>query len=105
MTKITNLFKILFEFSKSTSFKTIFQGWFKPFTYLSILKFRIMILFFIFIYTIFFGILLYILYKSYLITLSKLNEFVYGSMAHEISRLNWKIPISNYVELAKPAQV
>lgn len=40
----------------------------------------------------------YILYKSYLLALNKLNEFVYSNMSHDISRLNWNFPIYNYVE-------
>jgi len=42
--------------------------------------------------------MIYILYKSYLSSLVKLNEFIYSNMSHDISRLNWNYPIYSYVE-------
>ncbi|SRR6266567_5455761 len=71
---------------------------FNIFSFISIFKFRLIILFFIFIYSIFLLIMIYILYKSYLLSLNKLNEFMYNNMSHDISRLNWNYPIYSYTE-------
>jgi hypothetical protein len=40
----------------------------------------------------------YILYNSYLLALTELNEFVYGNLTHDISKLNLNHPIHSYVE-------
>lgn len=40
----------------------------------------------------------YILYKSYLLSLEKLNEFVYNNLCYDISKLNLNQTIHSYVE-------
>lgn len=40
----------------------------------------------------------YIIYKSYQLTLSSLNEYVYNNMSHDISKLNWHHPIQCYTD-------
>jgi len=67
-------------------------------SFITIIKFRLIILSFIAIYLLFFAIMSYVLYKSYLLVLDRVNDFVYSNMSRYISRLNWNYPISNYVE-------
>jgi len=67
-------------------------------SFITIIKFRLIILSFIAIYLLFFAIMSYVLYKSYLLALERVNDFVYSNMSKDISRLNWNYPISNYVE-------
>lgn len=50
----------------------------------------------ILIYSIFLIIMGYILYKSYYLSLDKLNEFAYYNMSHDIAKLNDKYPILQY---------
>jgi|SRR5882762_7011954 len=83
------------------NFKTLFLTSiynFNLLSFISMLKFKLIILFFVFTYSIFLIIISYILYKSYLNSLNKLNEFMYSNMSYDISRLNYNYPIYSYIE-------
>jgi len=94
--------------SKIKNFKTLSLNLitnFNIFSFISILKFKLIILSFVFTYSIFLLIITYILYKSYLLSLNKLNEFMYSNMSHDVSRLNWNYPIYSYVENKEKAKL
>lgn len=64
----------------------------------SIVKLKLLVLGFMFIYSIFLAIFGYILYKAFLFNLDCLKETIYGNMCYDISRLNYYRPIHSYVE-------
>lgn len=64
----------------------------------SFLKFKILLISFMFIYSIFLIGSAYILYKSYHLTLNSLNDYVYQNMTKDIANLNWKTPIQLYTD-------
>lgn len=65
---------------------------------ITIVKLKLLILSFAFIYTLFLAFIGYVLYKSYLLTLDSLKEFIYLNMNQDISRLNYYHPTHSYIE-------
>lgn len=89
-------------FIKSINFKTFKSLLFKLFNFFisgfSILKLKLLVLGFMFLYSIFLAIFGYILYKAFLFNLDCLKDTIYGNMSQDISRLNYYRPIHSYVE-------
>ena len=67
-------------------------------TIFTIVKVKFIFIIFTLLYSIFLSISIYFIYKTYVLTISHLNDFVYNSMTKDISKLNFNHPIQYYMD-------
>ena len=98
MTKLLKIFSITnFKLiSKKLKFINLKNVFYLASNFITLYKVKILILVFTVGYLFFFTISFYLLYKSYLLTLSSLNEFLYQNLSNDISKLNQFHPIQSY---------
>jgi hypothetical protein len=91
-------FKTAFNPISNFKFPTLLLGR-KIKNYFTMNIIRLLIILFVIVYSFFFMICIYFLYKSHLNNLSNLNNFTYINMSKDISRLNLYHPIQTYLDI------